>query len=76
MAPSPIQFGFDFASTYSWRLGQVQVAKNAPDDAALDEYPHLLAWFERVRELPAWRNSFALVNFMRHHSSSGCGTCN
>jgi len=26
----------------------------------LDEYPHLLAWFERVRELPAWRNSEAV----------------
>jgi glutathione S-transferase len=25
-----------------------------------DEYPHLLAWFERVRELPAWRNSEAV----------------
>lgn len=23
----------------------------------LDDYPHLLAWFERVRELPAWRNT-------------------
>lgn len=26
----------------------------------LDDYPHLLAWFDRVRELPAWRNSEAV----------------
>jgi glutathione S-transferase len=23
----------------------------------LDDYPHLLAWFERVHDLPAWRHS-------------------
>jgi glutathione S-transferase len=23
----------------------------------LDDYPHLLAWFDRVKQLPAWRNS-------------------
>jgi glutathione S-transferase len=23
----------------------------------LDDYPHLLAWFTRVQDLPAWRNS-------------------
>ena len=25
----------------------------------LDDYPHLLAWFARVQELPAWRNTTA-----------------
>ncbi|MCS0613729.1 glutathione S-transferase family protein [Massilia kyonggiensis] len=23
----------------------------------LDDYPHLLAWFARVRELPAWQRT-------------------
>jgi glutathione S-transferase len=26
----------------------------------LDDYPHLLAWFERVQALPAWKNSEAV----------------
>ena len=26
----------------------------------LDAYPHLLAWFERVQALPAWRNTEAV----------------
>ncbi|MFP2933867.1 hypothetical protein ACLESO_53805 [Pyxidicoccus sp. 3LG] len=26
----------------------------------LDDSPHLLAWFDSVRELPAWRNSEAV----------------
>jgi glutathione S-transferase len=26
----------------------------------LDDYPHLLAWFERVQALPAWRNTEAV----------------
>ncbi|QRO00700.1 glutathione S-transferase family protein [Archangium violaceum] len=26
----------------------------------LGDYPHLLAWFDRVRELSAWRNSEAV----------------
>jgi glutathione S-transferase len=26
----------------------------------LEDYPNLLAWFDRVRELPAWRNSEAV----------------
>ena len=31
----------------------------------LDDYPHLLAWFARVQDLPAWQHTTLLTESVR-----------